>query len=55
MANIDKILVIEDGRNLLDTFKYNLRKEGYEVVTAVDDAEALDVVHRESLISSSST
>ena len=47
MADIDKILVVEDDRNLSDTLKYNLRKEGYEVVTAVDGAEALDVARRE--------
>jgi len=43
----DKILIVEDDRNLLDTLKYNLHKEGYEVVTAVDGAEALDVARRE--------
>jgi two-component system OmpR family response regulator len=43
----DKILIVEDDRNLLDTLKYNLRKEGYEVVTAADGAEALDVARRE--------
>jgi two-component system OmpR family response regulator len=43
----DKILIVEDDRNLLDTVKYNLRKEGYEVVTAVDGAEALDIARRE--------
>jgi DNA-binding response OmpR family regulator len=42
-----KILVVEDDRNLLDTLKYNLRKEGYNVVAAVDGAEALDVARRE--------
>lgn len=42
-----KILVVEDDRSLLDTLKYNLRKEGYEVVTAVNGAEALDVARRE--------
>ncbi len=42
-----KILIVEDDRNLLDTLKYNLRKEGYSVVTAVDGAEALDVARRE--------
>jgi len=47
MAENDKILVVEDDRNLLDTLKYNLRKEGYNVVTAVDGAEALDVARRE--------
>ena len=47
MADNDKILVVEDDQNLLDTLKYNLRKEGYAVVTAVDGAEALDVARRE--------
>jgi len=47
MADTNKILVVEDDRNLLDTLKYNLRKEGYEVVTAVDGAEALDTARRE--------
>jgi two-component system OmpR family response regulator len=43
----DKILIVEDDRNLLDTLKYNFRKEGYNIVTAVDGAEALDVARRE--------
>jgi two-component system OmpR family response regulator len=47
MAGNDKILIVEDDRNLLDTLKYNLRKEGYAVVIAVDGAEALDVARRE--------
>jgi two-component system OmpR family response regulator len=47
MAENDKILIVEDDRNLLDTLKYNFRKEGYEVVTAVDGAEALDIARRE--------
>jgi two-component system OmpR family response regulator len=42
-----KILVVEDDRNLLDTLKYNLRKEGYNAVAAIDGAEALDVARRE--------
>lgn len=47
MADTSKILVVEDDRNLSDTLKYNLRKEGYDVVTAVDGAEALDIARRE--------
>ncbi len=43
----DKILIVEDDENLLDTLKYNLRKEGYEVITAADGAKALDVARRE--------
>jgi len=42
-----KTLVVEDDRNLLDTLRYNLRKEGHDVVTAVDGAEALAVARRE--------
>jgi two-component system OmpR family response regulator len=42
-----KILIVEDDRNLLSTLKYNLQKEGYKTVTAVDGAEALDVARRE--------
>jgi len=45
--SIAKILVVEDDHNLLDTLKYNLRKEGYNPVAAVDGAEALDVARRE--------
>jgi DNA-binding response OmpR family regulator len=47
MSETNKILIVEDDRNLLDTLKYNLRKEGYEVVTAVDGAEALDICRKE--------
>lgn len=42
-----KILIVEDDRTLLDTLKYNLRKEGYDVVTAIDGSEALDLARRE--------
>jgi two-component system OmpR family response regulator len=40
---MSKILVVEDDRNLLDTIKYNLIKEGYEALAAVDGAEALEI------------
>jgi len=42
-----KILIVEDDRNLLDTLRYNLRKEGYNTVTAVDGDEALYIARRE--------
>ncbi len=42
-----KILVVEDDQNLLATLKYNLLKEGYRVVTAVDGAQALEVARSE--------
>jgi len=47
MANNNKILVVEDDRNLLETLKYNLHKEGHEVVTAGDGVAALDVARKE--------
>lgn len=47
MAADDKILIVEDDRNLLDAIKYNLRREGYEVVMATDGSEALEVARRE--------
>jgi two-component system OmpR family response regulator len=47
-----KILVVEDDATLLDVLRYNLEKEGYQVVTAADGAEALESArsHRPDLI-----
>jgi two-component system, OmpR family, response regulator len=36
-----KVLIVEDDSNLLSALSYSLNKEGYNVVTAVDGAEAL--------------
>jgi two-component system OmpR family response regulator len=47
MTGNNKVLVVEDDRNLSDTLKYNLRKDGYDVVTAGDGVEALDAARRE--------
>lgn len=46
MAN-SKILVVEDDLTLLDVLKYNITKEGYNVVTASDGVQALDVARSE--------
>jgi two-component system, OmpR family, response regulator len=46
MAN-DKILIVEDDINLLEAIKYNLRKEGYDAVTAGDGERALEVARQE--------
>jgi DNA-binding response OmpR family regulator len=43
----DKILVVEDDANLLETLKYNLRKEGYEVTVASDGEQAVAAARRE--------
>ena len=37
------ILVVEDDRNLLAALRYNLVAEGYEVATAADGSEALNL------------
>ncbi|MBN1367253.1 MAG: response regulator transcription factor [Dehalococcoidales bacterium] len=42
-----KVLIVEDDANLLETLKYNLRKEGYDVSTAADGEQALEVARRE--------
>jgi len=38
-----KILVVEDDQTLLNVLKYNFVKEGYDVLTAADGVQALDV------------
>jgi two-component system OmpR family response regulator len=42
-----KVLIVEDDPNLLATLKYNLQKDGYDAVTAVDGAEALETARKE--------
>jgi DNA-binding response OmpR family regulator len=39
----NKILIVEDDPNILEALKYNLTKEGYDTLTAVDGAQAMDV------------
>jgi two-component system OmpR family response regulator len=43
----EKILLVEDDRNLLDALKYNLSKEGYNVITAMDGESALEEARKE--------
>ncbi|MBM4461938.1 MAG: response regulator transcription factor [Chloroflexi bacterium] len=38
-----RIMIVEDDQTLLGVLKYNLAKEGYDVVTATDGAQALEV------------
>lgn len=42
-----KILIVDDEPDILEFLKYNLRKEGYEVVTANDGKQAIGVAERE--------
>jgi len=42
-----KILIVEDDPNLMAILKYNLLKEGYSLVIAVDGAQAVEIARRE--------
>lgn len=42
-----KVLIVEDDRTLLDVLRYNLTKEGYGIVTAVDGVQGLEVARSE--------
>ena len=42
-----KILIVEDEHSLLDTLQYNLKKQGYEVLTATNGLEAVDLARSE--------
>lgn len=42
-----KILVVDDEPDVLKIVTFRLKKEGYEVITARDGQEALDLVNRE--------
>jgi DNA-binding response OmpR family regulator len=43
----EKILVVEDDATLLDALAYNLRQEGYTVVTAADGLKGLETARAE--------
>ena len=45
--NKTKLLIVEDEPTLLETLKYNLKKQGYEVVTAADGVQALPTARAE--------
>ncbi|MFV0505037.1 MAG: response regulator, partial [Lachnospirales bacterium] len=40
-----KILVVDDEKPISDIVKFNLSKEGYEVFTAFDGEEAVEMVN----------
>ena len=46
---MQKIGIIEDERNISDMIKYNLEKEGYEVYTAYDGQEGLELIESQEL------
>ncbi|MDP3929653.1 MAG: response regulator transcription factor [Bacteroidota bacterium] len=46
MDNIGKILVVDDEADILEFISYNLKKEGYEVYTALNGKEALPIAKK---------
>ena len=42
MFEVQKILVVDDEKNIVDIIKFNLKKEGYEVITASNGREAIE-------------
>jgi two-component system alkaline phosphatase synthesis response regulator PhoP len=44
----EKIVVVEDERDILEVIGYNLGREGYRVVTATDGLEALRLIRVEA-------
>lgn len=43
---MNKVLVVEDDTTLLDTLEYNLLRQGYDVLTAVNGRHALEQIHQ---------
>ncbi|MDD3569551.1 MAG: response regulator YycF [Lachnospiraceae bacterium] len=43
-----KILVVDDEKNIVDIIKFNLKKEGYEVITAADGEEGILKTYEEN-------
>lgn len=43
----EKILIVEDEKDIVKMLEYNLKKEGFRVITAYDGEEATDLATRE--------
>lgn len=43
----EKILVVDDERNIVELVKYNLEKEGYDVISAYDGFEAVNMAKQD--------
>ena len=44
----EKILIVEDEKDIVKMLEYNLKKEGFQVVSSRDGEEALDLAVREN-------
>lgn len=42
-----KVLVVDDDPNILEIVEYNLKKQGFSVITAVDGIKAIDMAWKE--------
>lgn len=40
-------MIVEDDSNLLEALRYNIRKEGYEAISAVDGTQALEIARKD--------
>lgn len=45
-----KILIVDDEKPISDIIKFNLTKEGYDIVTAFDGREAVTILKKKSQI-----
>jgi CheY-like chemotaxis protein len=43
-----KILVVDDEKNILELVRFNLEREGYEVLTSLDGARGLELARSEN-------
>lgn len=46
---MQRIGIIEDEKNISDMMRYNLEKDGYEVYTAYDGQEGLELIEKQEL------
>jgi DNA-binding response OmpR family regulator len=49
MSNEFRILVVDDEQNILDVVRAYLEREGFQVITAMDGKEALDIYNKQTL------
>lgn len=48
MNSKQKILVVDDEQDIVDLISYNLNKEGYQVCTAINGRQAIEVAKKEN-------
>ena len=42
MSGVTKVLIVDDEEDIIEFLEYNLKKEGYQVLTATDGLQAID-------------